>query len=204
MPMSAHASPLGLQHVIVQCAECSVIRCNNAHEWTTARCSRTIITVKVTVKVKVTVMPRDYDDAWHAGLTSQINHPDRLVDVEVIKYSTSVYAVVCVSVNCTTSVTMNPASGFPPGGATVSLVLWSSAGDERLLLIRHVRYCHTATPFTIMSVEHSCQSRSCYAFSTARLEWRRLELAQVMLVLSDIIVYFSITKCYTYYSPRDA
>jgi len=97
--------------------------------------------------------PRKYDDAGHGAHTPEVDHPDGFLDVEVVEYSTAVYAVVGgLSVDCPGRMAVHPLVlvGVP-------LVL-TTIIDERFFLERQVLHC----PRTNETIRHSVIAKQTY------------------------------------------
>jgi len=84
----------------------------------------------------------------------QIDHPDRSVDVEVVKDRAAVQSLVGVPVDGATSVTTDPAGRRRrrQRRAAVTLLLTALARHERLFLVSHVRHCQSDTSITLRTV----------------------------------------------------
>ena len=83
--------------------------------------------------------PRENDQSRHGPHASEVDHPDGLLDVEVVEYGAAVYAVVGLfTVHGARRVTSHP---LLLAGVTLML---ASVVNERLLLERQILHCATA------------------------------------------------------------
>lgn len=76
--------------------------------------------------------PGHNDDARNGRLSTKVDHPDGLLDVEVVEYGAAVYRLIRSPVHCPGRLRVNPLA------LDVSFVLSSTTVYERLLTIGQI------------------------------------------------------------------